>query len=130
MKEKLRSFMSGRYGGDELNYALIIAAVILLVLSHFFWRNALSVLSLAAVIYAFYRTFSKNFEARRRENRKLLSLLGVFSPYIRLIKAKINDKGKNRLFLCPDCKRVLRVPKGKGKITLTCPCGNTLKKKS
>ncbi len=130
MKDKLRSFMAGRYGGDELNFMLIAAAVILLILSRFFLHGVLYVLALAAVIFAFYRTFSKNFEARRRENNVFMPLYGKISPYTKLIKAKWNDKGKNKLLLCPKCKRILRVPKGKGHITLRCPCGNSFKAKS
>lgn len=130
MKDKLRSFMVGRYGGDELNFMLIAAAVILLILSHFFLHSVLYILALAAVIFAFYRTLSKNFEARKRENKIFMPVYGKISPYIGLIKAKWNDKGKNKLLLCPNCKRILRVPKGKGHITLHCPCGNSFKAKS
>lgn len=130
MKDKLRAFMAGRCGGDELNCALIIIAVILLILSHFFLRSVLTVLALAAVIIALYRALSKDFEARRRENRAFAPLYGKVAPYARLVKAKWSDKGKNKLFLCPSCKRILRVPKGKGHITLHCPCGTSFKAKS
>ncbi len=121
MKNKLISFMRGRYGSDELNICLLVLTLIFSILGNFF--KIFTSLSFVCIIYAIFRMFSKNIYQRRREN-------AYVAPYISFIRAKFKDKGKNKLFLCPKCKRTLRVPKGKGKITLSCPCGNSLKRKS
>lgn len=121
MKQKLISFMQGRYGSDELNIVLLVAAVILNLLSPI--ARIFSGLGAICICYAIYRMFSRNIYKRRSENAKIL-------PYVSFIKAKFKNKGHSKLFMCPKCKRTLRVPKGKGKITLSCPCGEVLKRKS
>ncbi len=120
MKEKLMRFMQGRYGSDELNVVLLILSVILTLLSPI--ADIFSGLSMVCICYAIYRIFSRNIYKRRSENAKIL-------PYVSFIKAKFKNKGY-KLFMCPKCKRTLRVPKGKGRITLSCPCGEVLKRKS
>lgn len=130
MKDKIRSFMTGRYGTDELNVAIIIIAVVFLILSRFFFHSVFSTLAAVAVIVAFFRMMSKDFDARRNENRNFLPLYGKIAPYISFVKAKFHDKGKNKIVFCSKCKKTLRVPKGKGRITLHCPCGNSIKIKS
>ncbi len=121
MKQKLISFMQGRYGNDELNIVLLAAAVILNLLSPI--ARIFSGLGMVCICYAIYRMFSRNIYKRRSENAKIM-------PYVSFIKAKFKNKGQSKLFMCPKCKRTLRVPKGKGKITLSCPCGEVLKRKS
>ena len=121
MKQKLMAFMQHRYGNDELNIVLLIASVIFNLLSPI--ARIFSGLSMVCICYAIYRIFSKNIYQRRCENAKIL-------PYVNFVKAKFKNKGHSKIFMCPKCKRTLRVPKGKGKITLSCPCGEMLKRKS
>ena len=106
---------------DELNISLFILSALLMLLSPI--ARIFSSLGYVAFFYAIYRILSKNFYQRRQENAKII-------PYYSFVKAKLKDKGKNRIFMCSACKRTLRVPKGKGKITINCPCGNTIKRKS
>ena len=121
MKEKILHFMQGRYGNDELNVVLLIASVVLNLLSPI--ARIFSGLGMVCICYAIYRLLSRDIYRRRCENAKIV-------PYVNFIKAKFKNKGKAKLFMCPKCKRTLRVPKGKGKITLSCPCGEALKRKS
>lgn len=121
MKQKIRQFMYGRYGLDELNYTLLVGYLICMLLSNFV--SFFSGLGLVCIFYAIYRAFSKNIYQRRMENAKIM-------PYYSFVKAVFANRKTHKVFLCPKCKRTLRVPKGKGKITLSCPCGNTLHKKS
>lgn len=121
MKQKFLNFMRGRRGIDELNICLLVLYVIFAFLS--FFSSIFTGLGLVCLFYAFFRTFSKNIYARQQENNAVL-------PYFSLFKAKFKDKGNHKIFLCPVCKRTLRIPKGKGKVTVKCPCGNSLRKKS
>lgn len=121
MKEKLIRFFSGRYGSDELNVVLLISSVIFSLLSPLL--GIFSGLSAVCICYAIYRMLSKNIYQRRCENARIL-------PYVSFVKAKFKNKGQAKIFMCPKCKRTLRVPKGNGKINVNCPCGNTLKRKS
>lgn len=113
--------MQGRYGSDELNICLLILSIVFMLLSPF-WKM-FSSLSTVLIIYAFFRMFSKNIYKRRIENLRVL-------PYFNFVKAKFKNFGKAKVFMCPRCKKTLRIPKGKGTVTITCPCGEKLKRKS
>lgn len=81
-----------------------------------------------AIIYVF-RIFSKNISARYRENQVFLRLFAPVIKWFKLSKAKIRDRKAYVFFKCSACKNVLRIPKGKGKVTVTCPvCGKTQEK--
>ena len=62
IKNGLRSFMSGRYGSDQLSLALLIGGLILSLISGLFGTVVgllLSYLGLAAYIWTIFRTFSR-----------------------------------------------------------------------
>ena len=41
------------------------------------------------------------------------------------------ERRKYKVFICPTCKQKLRVPRGKGKISISCPkCGTSFIKKT
>ena len=109
----LTRFMTGRYGTDKLNTVILTAGVIVCVVSLFI-RSAIVDLALTFVAYglmfwAMFRTFSRNTYKRYQENRRFLMLLD-----------RIKDRD-HRYFDCPRCRQPVRVPKGKGKIAITCP---------
>ena len=108
-----RQFMIGRYGNDKLNMWILGGGVILCLISMFFSRPLvnllLTVLSYVCMFTAIFRTFSRNTYKRYQENRKFLLLLD-----------KIKDR-EHKYFSCPKCRQSVRVPRGKGKIAITCP---------
>ena len=109
----LRSFMSGRYGTDRLNMVILCTGLVASLLSAmirvFPWNLLLMVLSYALMIWAIFRTMSRNTYRRYQENRKFLQ---VFE--------RLRDR-QNKYFDCPKCHQTVRVPRGKGKISITCP---------
>ena len=109
----LFQFMSGRYGTDRLNMVILCVGVAASILSVFFqryWLGRLAwVLSYALMIWAIFRSLSRNKGKRYQENRRFLLMLD-----------RIKDR-KNRYFICPRCRQTIRVPSGKGKIAITCP---------
>ena len=109
----LRRFMAGRYGTDKLNMAILGAGLVLCLISVFIRAAAvnllLTVASYALMIWAICRTLSRNTYKRYQENRKFLMLVD-----------RVKDKD-HRYFECPRCHQPVRVPKGKGKIAITCP---------
>lgn len=121
MKQKFINFMYGRNGIDELNVFLLVLYFIFILLSPL--NRFFSSLAFVCIFYALFRMFSRNLYARRNENAKIL-------PYNSYIKAKFANRKTHKVFLCSKCKRTLRIPKGKGKVTINCPCGNLLKRKS
>lgn len=119
----LRRFMMGRYGTDKLNMYILGAGVVCSLLGLFIPVNLvrlfLSTASYALMIWAIFRTFSRNTYKRYQENRKFLMLLTRFK-----------DR-QHRYFDCPRCRQSVRVPRGKGKIMITCPkCGERFQKKT
>ncbi len=106
-------FMAGRYGHDRLNMALLIVGVVFCFLQMLIPVPVLGfVFSLASevlLIVALWRCFSRNTYKRYQENRKFLLLVD-----------QIKDRG-NRYYSCPRCRQTVRVPRGKGKISITCP---------
>ena len=110
---RLRNFMAGRYGTDRLNMAILcvgLVASLLSVLIKFAPVNlVLFVLSYGMMFWAIFRTLSRNTYKRYQENRKFLQLTG-----------RMKDR-EHRYFDCPKCRQMVRVPRGKGKISITCP---------
>ena len=141
MKERLRKFMEGRYGADALNRFLTVCGWVLLllgfVLSALDSKVALSVgsllvtLSWALLIFSIFRTLSKNTSQRASENYKYFVYKNKVTGWFRRLKARWQDRKVHRYFKCPQCHATVRVPKGKGKIRITCPkCKHQFVKKS
>ena len=109
----LRNFMAGRYGTDRLNMVILsvgLVASLLSVLIQFAPVNlVLFLLSYGMMFWAIFRTLSRNTYKRYQENRKFLQLTG-----------RMKDR-EHRYFDCPKCRQMVRVPRGKGKISITCP---------
>ena len=109
----LRSFMAGRYGTDRLNMVILCAGLVASLLS--VWIKAAPfnlifwALSYGLMIWAIFRSLSRNTYKRYQENRKFLQITG-----------RIKDRD-HRYFDCPKCRQMVRVPRGKGKIAITCP---------
>lgn len=123
--------MRGRYGSDSLNSFLLILAIIFMVISWIKPKGIWSLLIWIILIYALYRTFSRNISQRAAENAKFLNLGGSIRHFFRKWKRRIFGEDGYAYFPCDRCKRELRVPKGKGKIKVRCPyCNNKMTKRT
>ena len=113
LRTALQRFMAGRYGTDKLNMAILCAGLAFTFLSMLIPVNSVKLLfTTIAYIFMFlaiFRALSKNVYKRYEENRKFL-----------LFFQKIKDKD-HCYYNCPRCRQQIRVPKGKGKISITCP---------
>ncbi len=109
----LSRFMAGRYGTDRLNMVILCAGLFFSLLSVWgksaLWDLIFTLLSYGLMIWAICRSLSRNTYARYQENRKFLQFFD-----------RLKDR-KNRYFDCPKCHQMVRVPRGKGKIAITCP---------
>ena len=110
---RLRNFMVGRYGTDKLNMAILCAGLAAGLISGFVDSVKLNLLltavSYGLMIWALYRSFSRQTYKRYQENRKFLQFFD-----------RLKDR-EHRYYDCPKCRQVVRVPRGKGKIAITCP---------
>ena len=134
MRNWLQKVMAGRYGVDEFNRCLNTTALITLVLSVLF-NGALSMIfwlmAIMALVYSYFRMFSRNTYRRRAENSAYLTLRYQLTCKFSGLKQRKEQKKYYRFFKCPKCGITTRVPKGKGKIRITCPkCGESFVRKS
>lgn len=108
-----RQFMQGRYGTDKLNTAILLTGLALSFLQILVpgaWTKwALMMLSYGFMIWAIFRMLSRNTYKRYQENRKYLRFLD-----------RLKDR-EHKYFQCPRCRQSVRVPRGKGKIAISCP---------
>lgn len=133
-KDRIARFMYGRYGMDQLSRFLLIVAMVALVLSMFFGNivhTIFWVIGVAALVWCYVRMFSKNFEKRRDENYKYLKKKDAVLRWFRSLKDRWSQRKEYKFFRCPSCKSLLRVPRGKGRIELSCrKCGHRFERKS
>ena len=131
----LSRFMYGRNGADHLGLTMIWAAIVLDVINMFVKNDTvhiiISLVASAVTIWALFRMFSRNLHKRREENRKFMEKIWLpISQGFRTASTQRKDK-EHKYFTCSACRAVCRVPKGKGKIVITCPkCGNQIHGKS
>ena len=117
LRWKIQKFMQGRNGVDELNRILLYAVLVLYVSSIILQSLILDYLAFAGMLYLLYRTLSKNLYVRREENRK-------FVTWLETTRIKMEQRKDYKIFKCKGCGRNIRIPRGKGKIEVTCPmCG-------
>ena len=129
MMDRLRRFMYGRYGGrDSLSKFLFVFYIILLFLDLIFMytlpivgRIIQPFLFMVFILYLF-RAFSRNIYARTAENQKFIQMTKPLTSYIKYLRLRFQERDSvNKLYRCNKCHQIIRVPKGKGKIAITCP---------
>ncbi len=120
MMNWLKKFMAGRSGGDQLSIFLFVISIILTLIGQLAGISVLVTISYIPLFVAIYRMLSKDVQKRRMENYKFAMLVSPI--YSKLKKAQNRVKGSKThdYFKCAKCKTMLRVPKGKGKILVTC----------
>ncbi len=109
-----RNFMYGRYGIDRLTQVLIGLTCIITFIGTIFHSGILVTLSYVPLLYAIYRTMSRDIQKRANENQKFMAV-------IHKLLGRWKGSKTHRYYQCPSCRQTIRVPKGKGKIMITCP---------
>lgn len=118
--EKIRQLMAGRYGNDFLNAALFIFGAVISVVCSLFRIPFGSLISFIPYGIALYRMLSKNYAKRSAENARFLELSKPWRDFLMKKFRQLQDKD-HRYYSCPKCHNTLRVPKGRGKIKISCP---------
>ena len=113
IRDGFRRFMQGRYGSDKLNKTLVWVAFGAYIISLFIPMAAvklgLILVSYVLIAWSFIRMLSRDVYKRYQENRKFLQFVERFK-----------DR-EHRYYDCPRCRQPVRVPRGKGKIAISCP---------
>ena len=127
----LRNFMIGRYGPDQLSIAFIIFSIIISIAQGIFGFSFLLFVSYVFMFFALFRLLSRNIPKRRAENDKFIKIWWPIRTRISRFFVKTKNIKTHKFFKCPSCKNILRVPRKKGKLQITCPkCGERFVKKT
>lgn len=131
MREKLQRFMQGRYGVDKLSQWMMGAGIVCWILSFITRRSVFGTVFLILLVIIYFRMFSRNIPKRYAENQKFVAWLGKLTGKVNHEKDLMQQRKTHHIYKCPSCKQKIRVPKGKGKIAITCPkCRTEFIKKS
>jgi DNA-directed RNA polymerase subunit RPC12/RpoP len=126
-------------GGDQLNFFLLGLGLLFMLVSSFIPKTGsaavvsyvLHYIPMLFYIAAIFRMFSKNIYKRRAENAVFMKFWGGITRFFSGIFKKRADSATHVHFKCPACRQQVRVPRGKGKISITCPkCSNKFIKKT
>ena len=134
MKQRFIQFMYGRNGVDLFSRFLTYLALALIVINLFIGGllgNVLWYIALVILVYAYFRIFSRNLDKRRAENAKYYKVRTNVVNAVRDWRDRRRQSKDYCFFRCPSCKAMLRVPRGKGKIRVTCrKCGTAFERKT
>lgn len=129
MRERFRRFMQGRYGVDHFCHFLLVVALLLMILQLLVRNNiadlVINFLVVFIIIYSYVRIFSRNHYQRYQENETYLEYRDRVLSLVSRERNNLSQRKTHRLFRCPNCSQSIRVPKGKGRIAITCPTCKT-----
>ncbi|MDO4320900.1 MAG: hypothetical protein Q4C61_00100 [Lachnospiraceae bacterium] len=131
MKKRFMEFMSGRYGADELSKFMLAFCLVCLVVNMFTGIRAVYVVALVILGVCYYRMFSRDYVKRSAENQKYLGMIWKIKSKFGKTKNRVIQSKDFHIYKCPSCGQKIRIPRGKGKICITCPkCRHEFEKKS
>lgn len=130
-RERFAGFMAGRYGADRLGQFLIGVSFCFLLLGLFVRKPWVDLLALACLVLCYFRMFSRNIGKRYKEAQVFEGLRFQVMEKFRRFRFKIQEKKEYHIYKCPGCGQKIRIPRGKGKISIHCPkCSTDFIKKS
>lgn len=121
MREKLSRFMAGRYGVDGYSRFLLWFSVALMVLSMIFRNNWLYILAVVVMVYSYSRIFSRNLQKRYAQNNRYYQYKQKITGFFKRQAGYMRQRQTHHIYRCPGCRQKIRIPRGKGKISIRCP---------
>lgn len=121
IRESLSRFMMGRYGVDKFSFFLLGAYLVIAIVNMFVRTPIITVLELLLIAYVFFRALSRSVYKRGAENTRFLIIWGAVTGWFRRTGTRIREFRTKVYHKCPNCKATLRLPRCKGKHTVSCP---------
>lgn len=118
MQMALARFMTGRNGMDNLAYHALWGSVISSLLSIFL---PVGFISTVLLVYAVFRMLSRNIGKRQAENARYIQFCEKLGREVRQFFARLKGMKTHKYFRCPSCRNRLRMKRGSGEKTITCP---------
>lgn len=145
-RNRLYRFMQGRNGVDALakflnrvSLGCLIVAILFTFVSLVCLRHeALTASTVFRILYYvvygigivlailwIFRVFSRNVSKRQAENTRFEYRIQKIRRKLASLKQRWKDRKDYKYFRCPNCKQMIRAPRHKGKIRVTCSkCGH------
>lgn len=120
-QRKLGAWAIGRNGADDLSSACTNVAVVLVVVNLVSRNSAFAVVALLLLAYSWYRISSKDVARRRSENAEAARRVGPVLSWLANPVAAAREARMYKHLTCPSCGQRVRIPRGKGKVRVTCP---------
>ena len=114
-------FMRGRYGYDELGRVTMWSSLILFVIYALTGIRVLAVIAVILLALTDFRLLSRNTARRTEENRVFLKNTAFITRRSARFRQNVQNRRHYHIYRCPNCKQKIRIPKGKGRIEITCP---------
>ena len=125
----LNKLMKGKNGADHLVYLMLVLYWPFTLAARYSKIIYFDIPAFLCMAYAFFRFFSANIPKRRAENRKFLEIWHTVTS--RILPRKSKGGIAYRYYTCSGCGQNLRVPAGKGMLTIRCPkCKKEFSKKT
>ena len=127
MKEKFMRFMQGRNGVDQFARFTMGVALAAIVLTLFTGTRRgigafLDLFGMAAIVYTYFRIFSKNISKRYQENQKYLQMTDKLRTRFQKEKRMMSQRKDYHIYSCPGCGQKIRIPRGGfKKVEIECP---------
>ncbi len=121
MREKLQRFMMGRYGIDAFGKFLLGTVGVLWLINLFANSRLLYSWELLLMFYEYYRMFSRNHAKRYQENAKYIQIKNKVLSRFKTKNWQLKQHKTHHIYRCPTCRQKIRIPRGKGRICITCP---------
>lgn len=118
---RVERFMIGRAGGDQLTVFLLFLSIGLTIMARIMGIGVLAILGYIPLGVGVYRIFSKDVNKRRMENYRFSTAISPLYARYKGMQARLSNRRKYKYFKCTNCKRRLRIPRGSGKVLVTCP---------
>jgi len=113
--------MEGRTGVDHLSMGLLFLSIIITLIGQIIGWKWIVILAWFPLGYCYYRILSKNKIKRHQENVLFLRYWYPIQTKMMNQYRQFKARRQYKYYKCKDCGQQLRVPKGKGKIEITCP---------
>lgn len=122
--------MVGRYGMDQLNLFLVVVYLVLYLVALVTRLWVLDWVVMVLLLVTLFRMLSRDIPRRQSENTRFLQIVRPIQRNFHTFRTRMKDR-EHRYFKCPNCGQQMRVPRGKGRITVHCrTCGATFEEKS
>lgn len=121
MRDRMIQFMRGRYGYDKLGRVTMWSSLILFVIYALTGVRLLALIAIILLALTDFRLLSRNIARRSEENRVFLKSTAFITRRSARFKQSVKNRRHYHIYRCPNCKQKIRIPKGKGRIEITCP---------